>query len=1139
MALIKQTLPPRNYQYQSRAILEAKVDQALNQKPGIVALIGSTGKGKTEIAKAYAYRLIDATEDTGYEFIGWIDCSSFQSYSDSWVAIESVLYSPRRGDVHKVLKALSKKCLLIFDNAQAEIRPGEKLVNILPSSPNINIIITSSSPYWDVRTVWVPEFTRKESCELVLRIFDEQGSAREVKNTRMAVDLSEAAVDFPAAVAEAAVIASQRHLNTYAYTKQLDQQEFERVPTITLPAYQEQIRRHLVPEITNSAPIMQLLKFITQLGITRVSSLLLEQWRIHQGISEADLSKGMDLLLRHGFVESQSKIDRVLSMPLPMQLVLRSMLDFNVNDNYEASIAGALTALANNVQNCSIIDHIFNVSKEEIYLLEVHISTLLRRLNIFSASVAMTPEIQNNLSPILSLLNFLGAFYLSNELLDKTKECTGIILNLLTQAGHLNNVVIHLFGPKYDLAFPQAPPVAHPVIAVFDHAYCVAHPETMPILTLYTDALYNEISANLRAYNLSTELSDDQVNSINALIKRCRFILHIQQAMLVVLNAAPVRDTSAITKLERKIFFTQKRLVLAQRICHREIDPQSFDDTEANALQAMLPTDRKLDGSKKYIASFVSEHKEAYLRAEIYRLPLIEDALKTRVRLGVQFTIKKGWGFERPAWDREVLDLVTKWYGFLNTNRRSSINKAQLDNFKTTLDGQRAAGQTENLTLADKQALLAQYTTLQTELAVQKNDSITRKSLLTQAQLMSPYEDALKLVKEACELCEDAADPENCLKLIRFLIQQADLHVKRYQAFKQMKKKEQAIVELNQAIECYEKAQRIYKNQFYHQASFDAYDIYYGLIFCYFALQDYAGKTYDLYTILYYLQLAQENCSQFHSVSSADATLYLYDSYLRLVSEHNLKEFKSFYDIRFFLPPSFFQEHLDKLNECIEQEPNNVWLYLQRGDIFLAVGEWQAAIANYEQFLYVYPYSVLALSHRAVAYVQLGRYIEAIVDFEYVLSLPGQAENPLVKNYLASARLTYDKMIRGLEDTIPGQSELGLFIRKFTEIFATELERYLKIADGTDKRIPGYAIAARVIKSVATLIPSTAKAAGLTFDLPPVDKVIGDIADLGAEVAAAKREFSSQKIARTAKTLEGELDQSELFKSFSQELALT
>ncbi|GEM_PF-6555367 len=396
--------------------------------------------------------------------------------------------------------------------------------------------------------------------------------------------------------------------------------------------------------------------------------------------------------------------------------------------------------------------------------------------------------------------------------------------------------------------------------------------------------------------------------------------------------------------------------------------------------------------------------------------------------------------------------------------------------------------------------------------------------------LANPYQTAILAAKEMYTLSCQKKDRKTLIALIQL----ADLYFKCYQAqrdepFDNAKKRA-----LTQAIDYYKKAEVLYISLYDHAPTIDLLDICNGLAECY-----YEKGTKKRDAILYYLETCQRICAQLSTEDTHDLTKNLFSFYTNVAARFDLNippSINSFFKIRFMISPQYMQIKLDEINEKIRLTPENTWLYLQRAHTLMSLAEYDEAIKNYEYVLDAFPYSMEALMYRAEAYRRLGQYIEAIADFNYVQE---KAPNAFVAHCATLANNALAQTERGLTETIPHNTELGYFITCFKEAFAIKLATYMERADGTDDRMPGYEIAGRIVKSLTKLIPATAKAAGLAFDLPPVGEAIDAQVDLATEVMNKKRMYSAKKVARIVPDdLKVSLDKSVDFSTFVAETAL-
>ncbi|MCH0538243.1 tetratricopeptide repeat protein [Streptomyces sp. MUM 203J] len=210
-------LPPvwnadrRNPRFTGRTTILERVRAALTaappHAPSLVALHGTGGVGKTQIALEYAYR--HAGE---YDVVWWVRAMTTSTARESLAALAEALGVNAGSElealidaVRTVLRAPDRRWLLVLDGAEAP----EQLAGLLPDGPG-HILLTGRRTTWarhGAELIEVPRFSRKESvayaCRRAPRLLEHQADAlvHELDDLPLLVDQMAAWLDHHATVA--------------------------------------------------------------------------------------------------------------------------------------------------------------------------------------------------------------------------------------------------------------------------------------------------------------------------------------------------------------------------------------------------------------------------------------------------------------------------------------------------------------------------------------------------------------------------------------------------------------------------------------------------------------------------------------------------------------------------------------------------------------------------------------------------------------------------------------------------------------------------------------------------------------------------------------------------------------------------
>ena len=80
------------------------------------------------------------------------------------------------------------------------------------------------------------------------------------------------------------------------------------------------------------------------------------------------------------------------------------------------------------------------------------------------------------------------------------------------------------------------------------------------------------------------------------------------------------------------------------------------------------------------------------------------------------------------------------------------------------------------------------------------------------------------------------------------------------------------------------------------------------------------------------------------------------------------------------------EQSLGALSEVLETHPEDVSTYINRGNVYAELGRYPEAIADYDTALRLDPEALDALKNRGLTFEQSGRYEEALRDYESFLA---------------------------------------------------------------------------------------------------------------------------------------------------------
>lgn len=193
-----------NEYYVGRVEVIKEINNNLAKNMREIAIVGSAGIGKTQLAKKFA-----ESKKGNYQIIWWLDVgknleTQFIKIANEWNKVHKNpsqqinLYLPQieiMTQIKDKLRTTNLNWLLIFDNV-TDRNQIEKYIPDKHNKSKGHIIITSKNPSSWLHTMKLEKFKRSESIELLLKITQE--------NDQSAADgLSNILGDYPLAVAQA------------------------------------------------------------------------------------------------------------------------------------------------------------------------------------------------------------------------------------------------------------------------------------------------------------------------------------------------------------------------------------------------------------------------------------------------------------------------------------------------------------------------------------------------------------------------------------------------------------------------------------------------------------------------------------------------------------------------------------------------------------------------------------------------------------------------------------------------------------------------------------------------------------------------------------------------------------------------
>lgn len=384
-----------NEYFTGRQIIFDQIKNSFKKKQNTITLLGSSGIGKTQVAKRYA-----ELHKQDYDIIWWIDSEKniddqFKNLAIAWNKIITVRDQEINTflateeivkQVKDALRTTKLSWLLIIDNAADKT----EVKNYLPEKHNGlglgHVLITSKNPFAWSNIIKLDKFTRDEALELIIKISGKQ-------NKQEAGDLAETLGDFPLALVQAsAYIKSHPSLNIKEYKElfltnrnNLWQEEKSSVRHAAFDNYQSTdftTFSLIISEIEKTNPeSFQLLAFCAFLNNKNIPKTLIIQYLSDIGvIDKLRQEQIITNLLEYSLLTLQESKENFQYEYLPKDYTEGLKLTFTIHEITQLAIQDYLndnqkkicleTSLKSMIRFLpDKIDHLFPVIEETNFLL--------------------------------------------------------------------------------------------------------------------------------------------------------------------------------------------------------------------------------------------------------------------------------------------------------------------------------------------------------------------------------------------------------------------------------------------------------------------------------------------------------------------------------------------------------------------------------------------------------------------------------------------------------------------------------------------------------------------------------------------------------------------------------------------------
>jgi len=154
-------------------------------------------------------------------------------------------------------------------------------------------------------------------------------------------------------------------------------------------------------------------------------------------------------------------------------------------------------------------------------------------------------------------------------------------------------------------------------------------------------------------------------------------------------------------------------------------------------------------------------------------------------------------------------------------------------------------------------------------------------------------------------------------------------------------------------------------------------------------------------------------------------------------------------------------EAAQALTKAIELSPKAAVLYDRRGDAYLKMGKFAEAIADFDKYLAMSPKEANAAENhwrRGIALYYAGRFKDGVKQFELHRTVnPEDVENS-AWHYLCNARATSPKKAR--EELIPVSKDARVPMKQVLELFAGKLQPKVVLDAAENSKLAGDALTA-------------------------------------------------------------------------------
>ncbi|MCX7116837.1 MAG: hypothetical protein NTW94_02845 [Legionellales bacterium] len=322
--------------------------------------------------------------------------------------------------------------------------------------------------------------------------------------------------------------------------------------------------------------------------------------------------------------------------------------------------------------------------------------------------------------------------------------------------------------------------------------------------------------------------------------------------------------------------------------------------------------------------------------------------------------------------------------------------------------------------------------------------------------------------------------------------------------------------------------------------SWELYDLYYSLIWI-IGKKEISTQKIDPRRetkIIQYLLKIRSIASQLYDGSTEKnirQALKLYNTLLAVPGSIYPKA-NNLFTIPLTLPLKNAETLLNKLNALIQDQPENISVFLERAEILVNIGAYEQAIIDYKRYLKVYPDSAPSLAGKGYAHYKLGDAANrqmALCDF--ASARQKMPDNPFIQYQQKLVQKASKKTQMNLQRPVAPSSKFALFIKFLSEHFALKLKVHLDKAKGTDPRDSKAALFGKAVKATSSLLPSTISAFGVSLDVN-LKEVVSGLADIAVDAHDKTEQYKNNLLADNIS--ESILKPDGIFSSIAYDIAI-